>query len=125
MSSKCSSDRTERRKRPAARVREKDVYLACGAFHFGKQAIEVRACRPIRRKHRCNRYRSSLPRRMRHEELVDLYAFLTVAKEQSFTRAAVRLSSSQSALSHTIRQPRPSAECNKGKYNQIYWYLNT
>jgi DNA-binding transcriptional LysR family regulator len=41
---------------------------------------------------------------MRREELVDLYAFLTVAEEQSFTRAAVKLSTSQSALSHTIRR---------------------
>jgi DNA-binding transcriptional LysR family regulator len=41
---------------------------------------------------------------MRREELVDLYAFLVVAEEQSFTRAAVKLSTSQSALSHTIRR---------------------
>lgn len=41
---------------------------------------------------------------MRREELVDLYAFLIVAEEQSFTRAAVRLGTSQSALSHTIRR---------------------
>lgn len=41
---------------------------------------------------------------MRREELADLYAFLTVAKEGSFTRAAVQLGTSQSALSHTIRR---------------------
>jgi DNA-binding transcriptional LysR family regulator len=41
---------------------------------------------------------------MRREELVDLYAFLVVAEEQSFTRAAAKLSTSQSALSHTIRR---------------------
>ncbi|MDQ0470038.1 LysR family transcriptional regulator [Labrys wisconsinensis] len=34
----------------------------------------------------------------------DLAAFLVVAKEQSFTRAAAKLGVSQSALSHTIRQ---------------------
>src|SRR6266852_8408523 len=33
----------------------------------------------------------------------DLLAFLAVAKEQSFTRAAAKLGVSQSALSHTIR----------------------
>jgi DNA-binding transcriptional LysR family regulator len=33
----------------------------------------------------------------------DLIAFLAVAKEQSFTRAAAKLGTSQSALSHTIR----------------------
>jgi len=33
----------------------------------------------------------------------DLLAFLTVAKERSFTRAAAKLSVSQSALSHSIR----------------------
>jgi len=41
---------------------------------------------------------------MRREELVDLNAFLTVAEEQNFTRAAARLGTSQSALSHTIRR---------------------
>jgi DNA-binding transcriptional LysR family regulator len=41
---------------------------------------------------------------MRRDELVDLNAFLTVAEESSFTRAAARLGTSQSALSHTIRR---------------------
>jgi DNA-binding transcriptional LysR family regulator len=41
---------------------------------------------------------------MRREELGDLYAFRTVANEGSFTRAAVKLGTSQSALSHTIRR---------------------
>jgi DNA-binding transcriptional LysR family regulator len=39
---------------------------------------------------------------MRREELVDLNAFLTVAEERSFTRAAAKLGTSQSALSYTI-----------------------
>ena len=41
---------------------------------------------------------------MRREDLVDLTAFLTVAEERSFTRAAAKLGTSQSALSHTIRR---------------------
>lgn len=41
---------------------------------------------------------------MRREELTDLYAFMVVAEEQSFTRAAAKLATSQSALSHTIRR---------------------
>lgn len=41
---------------------------------------------------------------MRREDLVDLNAFLAVAEEQSFTRAATRLGTSQSSLSHTIRR---------------------
>ena len=41
---------------------------------------------------------------MRREELVDLNAFATVAEEESFTRAAAKLGTSQSALSHTVRQ---------------------
>jgi DNA-binding transcriptional LysR family regulator len=41
---------------------------------------------------------------MRREELIDLNAFLTVAEERSFTRAAAQLGTSQSALSHTIRR---------------------
>ena len=41
---------------------------------------------------------------MRREELVDLNAFLVVADEQSFTRAAAKLGTSQSALSYTIRR---------------------
>jgi DNA-binding transcriptional LysR family regulator len=41
---------------------------------------------------------------MRREELADLNAFLAVAEEQSFTRAAAKLGTSQSALSYTVRR---------------------
>lgn len=41
---------------------------------------------------------------MNREDLVELNAFLAVAQERSFTRAARKLSTSQSALSHTIRR---------------------
>jgi DNA-binding transcriptional LysR family regulator len=41
---------------------------------------------------------------VRREELVDLYAFMVVSEERSFTRAAVKLATSQSSLSHTIRR---------------------
>lgn len=41
---------------------------------------------------------------MRREELVDLNAFLMVAEERSFTRAAAKLGTSQSSLSHTMRR---------------------
>jgi DNA-binding transcriptional LysR family regulator len=41
---------------------------------------------------------------MRREQLTDLAAFMTVAEEGSFTRAAAKLGTSQSALSHTIRR---------------------
>ena len=37
------------------------------------------------------------------ENLNDLVAFLAVARERSFTRAAAKLGVSQSALSHTVR----------------------
>ncbi|MFH8136309.1 LysR family transcriptional regulator [Pantoea osteomyelitidis] len=40
---------------------------------------------------------------MARENLNDLVAFVTVAREQSFTRAAAQLGVSQSALSHSIR----------------------
>jgi DNA-binding transcriptional LysR family regulator len=40
---------------------------------------------------------------MARENLNDLLAFVAVAKERSFTRAAAQLGVSQSALSHTIR----------------------
>jgi len=40
---------------------------------------------------------------MARENFNDLLAFLAVARERSFTRAAARLGVSQSALSHTIR----------------------
>lgn len=40
---------------------------------------------------------------MRRENVTDLLAFLAVARDQSFTKAAAKLGVSQSALSHTIR----------------------
>jgi DNA-binding transcriptional LysR family regulator len=40
---------------------------------------------------------------MPRENLNDLLAFLAVARERSFTRAATKLGVSQSALSHTVR----------------------
>src|SRR5881396_3583747 len=40
---------------------------------------------------------------MRRANFNDLLAFLAVARERSFTRAAAQLGVSQSALSHTIR----------------------
>jgi DNA-binding transcriptional LysR family regulator len=40
---------------------------------------------------------------MLRENASDLLAFLAVARERSFTKAAARLGVSQSALSHTIR----------------------
>src|SRR5829696_8835321 len=40
---------------------------------------------------------------MPRKHLNDLLAFLAVARERSFTRAAAQLGVSQSALSHTIR----------------------
>jgi DNA-binding transcriptional LysR family regulator len=41
---------------------------------------------------------------MRREELADLNAFVAVAEERSFTRAAAKLGTSQSALSFTVRR---------------------
>jgi DNA-binding transcriptional LysR family regulator len=41
---------------------------------------------------------------MNREDAVDLLAFMAVAREGSFTRAAAKLATSQSALSHTVRR---------------------
>jgi DNA-binding transcriptional LysR family regulator len=41
---------------------------------------------------------------MRREDLADLSAFMAVAEARSFTRAAAKLGTSQSALSHTVRR---------------------
>jgi len=41
---------------------------------------------------------------MDRDDLVDLNAFMAVAAERSFTRAAAKLGTSQSALSHTVRR---------------------
>jgi DNA-binding transcriptional LysR family regulator len=41
---------------------------------------------------------------VKREELSDLAVFMAVAEERNFTRAAVRLGISQSAVSHTIRR---------------------
>src|SRR5438876_1509181 len=40
---------------------------------------------------------------MQRENVNDLLAFLAVARDKSFTRAAAKLGVSQSALSHTVR----------------------
>src|SRR5918999_5184312 len=40
---------------------------------------------------------------MRRENVTDLLAFLAVARDQSFTKAAAKLGVSQAALSHTVR----------------------
>jgi DNA-binding transcriptional LysR family regulator len=41
---------------------------------------------------------------MKREQLADLAAFVAVAQERSFTRAAAKLGITQSSLSHTIRR---------------------
>lgn len=41
---------------------------------------------------------------MQRDDLIDLNTFAAVAEERSFTRAAARLGTSQSALSHTMRR---------------------
>lgn len=41
---------------------------------------------------------------MQRDDLIDLNAFIAIAEERSFTRAASRLGVSQSALSHKIRR---------------------
>ena len=40
---------------------------------------------------------------MPRDQISDFIAFLAVARERSFTKAAAQLGVSQSALSHTIR----------------------
>lgn len=40
---------------------------------------------------------------MPRHNINDILAFLAVAQERSFTRAALKLGVSQSALSHTVR----------------------
>jgi DNA-binding transcriptional LysR family regulator len=41
---------------------------------------------------------------MKRDEMGDLAAFLAVAEERSFTRAAAQLGTAQSSLSHTVRR---------------------
>jgi len=48
---------------------------------------------------------------MPREELSVLAAFAVVADERSFTRAAVRLGVSTSAISHSIRALGPGGAC--------------
>ena len=46
---------------------------------------------------------------MHRSDLADLAAFVAVAEERSFTRAAARLGLSQSALSHAMRRVEDDA----------------
>ena len=48
---------------------------------------------------------------MERVDASDLLAFLAVARERSFTRAAVRLGLWQSALSQTVRALRSGSAC--------------
>ena len=41
---------------------------------------------------------------MKREDLIDMLWFMAVAEERSFTKAAARLGTSQSTLSHTIKR---------------------
>jgi DNA-binding transcriptional LysR family regulator len=52
---------------------------------------------------------------MPRDNINDLLAFLAVARERSFTKAAAKLGVSQSALSHTVRglEQRPSGPGSK------------
>lgn len=48
---------------------------------------------------------------MKREEIADLMAFVVVAEERSFTRAAARLSMAQSALSQIVRRIEERWDC--------------
>jgi DNA-binding transcriptional LysR family regulator len=50
---------------------------------------------------------------MQRGNLNDLISFLAIARERSFTKAAVKLGVSQSALSHTLRalEDRLASDC--------------
>ena len=43
---------------------------------------------------------------MKREDLNDMLWFLAVAEERSFTKAAAKLGTSQSTISHTIKKRR-------------------
>ncbi len=47
---------------------------------------------------------------MPRQNVNDLLAFLAVARDRSFTKAAAKLEVSKSALSHTVRGLESSAE---------------
>jgi DNA-binding transcriptional LysR family regulator len=55
---------------------------------------------------------------MQKSDLPDLAAFVTVVEERSFTRAAVRLGVSQSALSHSMRslEKRMGVQLMRGQH---------
>ena len=71
---------------------------------------------------------------MQRENFNDIVAFLAVARERSFTRAAAKLTVSQSALSHTIsgrgksgtRRLRATEKSSLGRpYASSFFTMNT
>src|SRR5207342_912223 len=91
-----------------AEDRHPDAVVERDHLHRGCSARGVGGCHLCPASHADKVVKAECPyaqdSSMERQDLADLVAFLAVAEERSFTKAAAKLGTSQSSVSHTVRR---------------------